>query len=230
MKLLGEDHEFTKLIISHKGVDPEDAFSTVPYEKGFHFLWYLDRLVGREHFDKFIPHYFQTWAKKSLDSFEFKQTFLDFFNAYGNEEIKAKVAQIDWEGRFYTPGLPPKPEFDTSYVDTCLALAEKWKAEVGPRSFPLHGRFLADFLGRISCPSPRTRRRSQRTRRSSSSRRCRTSRPASARSARNCSVAPTAYAIPRTSSSSRHTMASACGLVIGRRSPASWSSWEAPDA
>ena len=145
MKLLGEDHEFTKLIISHKGVDPEDAFSTVPYEKGFHFLWYLDRLVGREHFDKFIPHYFQTWAKKSLDSFEFKQTFLDFFNAYGNEEIKAKVAQIDWEGRFYTPGLPPKPEFDTSYVDTCLALAEKWKAEVGSRSFPPHWRLLADF-------------------------------------------------------------------------------------
>ncbi|KAH6652894.1 leukotriene A-4 hydrolase [Truncatella angustata] len=127
VKLLGADHEFTKLIISHKGVDPEDAFSTVPYEKGFHFLWYLDKLVGREHFDKFIPHYFQTWARKSLDSFEFKQTFLDFFNSYGSVEIKEKIAQIPWEERFYTPGLPPKPEFDTSYVDSCLALAEKWK-------------------------------------------------------------------------------------------------------
>ncbi|KAI1845130.1 hypothetical protein JX265_002785 [Neoarthrinium moseri] len=123
----GADHEFTKLIISHKGVDPEDAFSTVPYEKGFHFLWYLDRLVGREHFDKFIPHYFNTWARKSLDSFEFKQTFLDFFNSYGNAEIKEKIAQIPWEERFYKPGLPPKPDFDTSYVDSCLALAEKWK-------------------------------------------------------------------------------------------------------
>lgn len=43
MKLFGETHEFTKLIINHKGVDPEDAFSTIPYEKGFHFLYYLDR-------------------------------------------------------------------------------------------------------------------------------------------------------------------------------------------
>ncbi|KAI1171490.1 peptidase family M1-domain-containing protein, partial [Nemania sp. FL0916] len=125
--VFGADHEFTKLIINHKGVDPEDAFSTVPYEKGFHFLYYLDRLVGREHFDKFIPHYFKKWARKSLDSFEFKKTFLDFFENYGNDEIKEKIAQIPWEERFYSPGLPPKPKFDTTYVDDCLALAEKWK-------------------------------------------------------------------------------------------------------
>ncbi|KAK8081894.1 leukotriene A-4 hydrolase/aminopeptidase [Apiospora saccharicola] len=128
VKLFGEDHEFTKLIISHKGVDPEDAFSTVPYEKGFHFLWYLERLVGREQFDKFIPHYFQTWARKSLDSYEFKATFLNYFNEHGTDEIKQKVAQIPWEEKFHQPGLPPKPEFDTSYVDSCMALAEKWKS------------------------------------------------------------------------------------------------------
>ncbi|RYC61936.1 hypothetical protein CHU98_g4279 [Xylaria longipes] len=127
LALLGADHEFTKLIINHKGVDPEDAFSSIPYEKGFHFIYYLDGLVGREHFDKFIPHYFKTWARKSLDSFEFKQTFLDFFNNYGNDEIKEKIAKIPWEERFYTPGLPPKPKFDTAYVDSCLALAEKWE-------------------------------------------------------------------------------------------------------
>ncbi|KAK7908224.1 hypothetical protein PG985_015527 [Apiospora marii] len=127
VKLFGDDHEFTKLIISHKGVDPEDAFSTIPYEKGFHFLWYLERLVGREQFDKFIPHYFKTWARKSLDSYEFKATFLDYFNEHGTDEIKQKVAQIPWEEKFHQPGLPPKPEFDTSYVDSCMALAEKWK-------------------------------------------------------------------------------------------------------
>ncbi|KAI1649157.1 peptidase family M1-domain-containing protein [Daldinia loculata] len=127
--LFGSDHEFTKLIINHKGVDPEDAFSTIPYEKGFHFLYYLDRLVGREHFDKFIPHYFKTWANKSLDSFEFKKTFLDFFESYGNSEIKEKIASIPWDEKFYEPGLPPKPVFNTAYVDSCLALAKKWENE-----------------------------------------------------------------------------------------------------
>ncbi|KAI2606505.1 peptidase family M1-domain-containing protein [Hypoxylon fragiforme] len=129
VSLFGADHEFTKLIINHKGVDPEDAFSSIPYEKGFHFLYYLDRLVGREHFDKFIPHYFKTWANKSLDSFEFKKTFLDFFEGYGNGEIKEKIATIPWDEKFYQPGLPPKPDFNTVYVDSCLALAEKWKSE-----------------------------------------------------------------------------------------------------
>jgi leukotriene-A4 hydrolase len=141
--LFGADHEFTKLIINHKGVDPEDAFSSIPYEKGFHFLYYLDRLVGREHFDKFIPHYFEKWARKSLDSFQFKQTFLDFFENYGDDEIKQKIAQIPWEDRFYSPGLPPKPEFNTAYVDSCLALAEKWKQEV---------RGWHDFASELSHP------------------------------------------------------------------------------
>lgn len=87
-------------------------------------------MVGREHFDKFIPHYFKTWANKSLDSFEFKKTFLDFFEGYGNAEIKEKIAQIPWDEKFYKPGLPPKPDFNTAYVDSCLSLAEKWKNEV----------------------------------------------------------------------------------------------------
>jgi leukotriene-A4 hydrolase len=123
----GKDHEYTKLCISHKGIDPDDAFSTVPYEKGFHFIYYLDRLVGRENFDKFIPHYFGKWANKSLDSYEFKDTFLEFFGAPEYADLKDKLSEIDWEGRFFNPGLPPKPEFDTSLVDVCFQLASKWK-------------------------------------------------------------------------------------------------------
>ncbi|KXX73682.1 Leukotriene A-4 hydrolase [Madurella mycetomatis] len=127
IEAFGENHEFTKLCISHKGIDPDDAFSTVPYEKGFHFIYYLDRLVGRENFDKFIPYYFGKWANKSLDSYEFKDTFLEFFSAPEYAGLKDKISVIDWEGRFYNTGLPPKPEFDTSLVDTCYWLAEKWK-------------------------------------------------------------------------------------------------------
>ncbi|KAK4089846.1 leukotriene A4 hydrolase [Purpureocillium lilacinum] len=127
VELFGKDHEYTKLIISHKNVDPEDVYSQVAYEKGFHFLYYLDRLVGRENFDRFIPHYFTKWSGKSLDSFEFRETFMDFFNGLGDEELKKKVATIDWEARLYTPGLPPKPDFDTTLVTLCYDLAKKWE-------------------------------------------------------------------------------------------------------
>lgn len=53
---LGEDHEFTKLIVDLKGKDPDDAFSSIPYEKGFSFLYHLEKLLGKDKWDKFIPH------------------------------------------------------------------------------------------------------------------------------------------------------------------------------
>ena len=130
MALFGNDHEYTKLIISHKNVDPEDVYSTVAYEKGFHFLYYLDQQVGRDNFDKFIPHYFTKWSGKSLDSFEFRDTFMEFFNGLDDEEVKQKIDCIDWDKSFYTPGMPPKPQFDTTLATQCYELAKKWEDSV----------------------------------------------------------------------------------------------------
>ncbi len=113
------------MVIDLKGKDPDDAFSSIPYEKGFHFLYYLEKLVSRPTWDKFIPHYFKTWSRKSLDSFEFKATVLDFFQS--DPVASKKLEEVDWDKWFYAPGLPPKPDFDTSMVDKCYALAEKWK-------------------------------------------------------------------------------------------------------
>lgn len=56
MEHFGQDHEFTKLITDLKGKDPDDAFSSIPYEKGFNFLFHIENLVGKPKFDKFIPH------------------------------------------------------------------------------------------------------------------------------------------------------------------------------
>lgn len=56
VELFGADHEFTKLVVDLKGKDPDDAFSSIPYEKGFNFLFYLENLVGKDKWDKFIPH------------------------------------------------------------------------------------------------------------------------------------------------------------------------------
>ena len=122
----GADSDFTKLIIDLKGKDPDDAFSSVPYEKGFIFLYYLENLIGIEKWDSFIPHYFKTWARKSLDSYEFKTTLLDYFAS--DPEASKLLNDLDWDKWFYSPGFPPKPDFDTSLVDVCYDLAAKWKS------------------------------------------------------------------------------------------------------
>ena len=122
----GEDHEYTKMIPDLKGKDPDDAFSSIPYEKGFVFLYHLEKLVGIEKWDKFIPHYFTTFKERSLDSYEFKATLLDFFAS--DSDASKKLTDLDWDTWFYKPGFPPKPDFDTSLADECLALANKWQS------------------------------------------------------------------------------------------------------
>lgn len=46
----GHDHEFTKLIVDLKGKDPDDAFSSVPYEKVICSF----RKIYRAYFDNVI--------------------------------------------------------------------------------------------------------------------------------------------------------------------------------
>ncbi|KAF2152011.1 leukotriene A-4 hydrolase [Myriangium duriaei CBS 260.36] len=122
----GEDHEFTKMIPDLKGKDPDDAFSSIPYEKGFVFLYYLEKLVGKDKWDKFIPHYFRKFERKSLDSYDFKATLLDFFAS--DSEASKKLNDLDWDKWFYSPGFPvEKPNYDTSLADKCYALANSWE-------------------------------------------------------------------------------------------------------
>ncbi|KAI1942814.1 Leucyl aminopeptidase yscIV [Ophidiomyces ophidiicola] len=123
----GNDHEFTKLVVDLKGKDPDDAFSTVPYEKGFIFIFYLENLIGKEKFDKFIPHYFMKFRGQSLDSFEFKSCLENFFTS--DRDSSVLLADVDWNAWFYKPGLPPKPQFDMSLVNSVYELAKKWRTQ-----------------------------------------------------------------------------------------------------
>lgn len=103
--------------------DPDDAFSTVPYEKGFNLLFHIEQVVGgTKEFDGFIPHYFQKFKYTSLDTYQFLDTLYEFF-AHKTKELDT----IDWEAWLYNPGMPPiKPKFDTTLVDQCYSLADKW--------------------------------------------------------------------------------------------------------
>lgn len=46
MDNLGANNPLTKLVVDLSGIDPDDAFSTCPYEKGHTFLFYLEKLFG----------------------------------------------------------------------------------------------------------------------------------------------------------------------------------------
>ena len=104
------------------GCDPDEAFSSVPYEKGFNLLFYLENLLGGvKEFDPFIKHYFKKFSRKSLDTFQFLDTLFEFY-----PEKRHLLESVDWETWLFKPGMPPKPQFDTSLADSVYKLANDW--------------------------------------------------------------------------------------------------------
>ena len=91
----------THLHLDLAGRNPDDGMTAVAYDKGHFFLRSLEKLVGREKWDKFLRGYF--------DKFAFTPMTSDKFVAYLREQLintkdLEERAQIDaW---VYGPGLP----------------------------------------------------------------------------------------------------------------------------
>lgn len=135
IKAMGESaSRFSKLFQDLKDkCDPDDSFSTVPYEKGFNLLYHIEKTVGgTEVFDPFIPHYFNKFKYSSLDTFQFLDTLYEFFS-----DKKEQLDSIDWKAWLYQPGMPPiTPKFDTTLVTQCYTLADKWfSVTTGDKNF-----------------------------------------------------------------------------------------------
>jgi len=62
--------QLTRLRTRLQGVDPDDAFSQVPYEKGFLFLRALEDAVGRPAFDRFLKKYMEAFRFQSVTTEE----------------------------------------------------------------------------------------------------------------------------------------------------------------
>ncbi|OQR97392.1 leukotriene A4 hydrolase [Thraustotheca clavata] len=118
----GADHEFTKLVPTLDGADPDDSFSSVPYEKGFNLLYYLSKLVGDDEFETFAKAYVHEFKYKTVTSDQFR----DFFVAYFSETKADELATIDWDTWFYATGMPARPNFDTTISSASAELADRW--------------------------------------------------------------------------------------------------------
>lgn len=128
---LGCDAETTKLQPCMLNVDPDEAFSRIPYEKGSLFLWHLEQLVGGARpFDAFLRAYVAEFGagvanggsaaaiKSVLHTDDFRAAFERHF---------ADVV-VDWETWLRAPGMPPfEPQFsDEGAMAECLSLADAW--------------------------------------------------------------------------------------------------------
>ncbi|MEO6518613.1 MAG: M1 family metallopeptidase [Pseudoxanthomonas sp.] len=84
------------------GLDPDEALTGVPYNKGAWFLQFLEQRFGREVFDPFLRGWFTDHAFQSVNS--------DQFIAYLRKNLLAKNANAVTEAELNTwlhePGIP----------------------------------------------------------------------------------------------------------------------------
>jgi len=124
----GLDNSFSSLYPIFHGENPDDAFSTIPYEKGFQFLYYIETLIGREKIFEYLRTYLDKFGKQSLRTADFIETMTGFINkSFSKKEAKSILGQIDFETWIYKPGLPPVTlDFGNQDYDNAVNLADEF--------------------------------------------------------------------------------------------------------
>lgn len=135
----GADHVFTRLVPDLSGgLDPDDAFSTVPYIKGMSLFCLLESLVGgEEKFQPFLQEYFKKFAGTTVTSEKMRDFYLEYFGALAVEDedealaeaLAGPIAALDWPALFSSPGMPEfMPPCSAAPLDEATALAARWAA------------------------------------------------------------------------------------------------------
>ena len=108
-------------IIFEKGEDPDDAYSSIPYEKGANFILHLGEqlnlhfILGFKHsyfllfsptertlggLDIFLPYvkdYVETFIDKSITSEQWKEHLYAYFSEHGGPEKIKALDGVDWD-------------------------------------------------------------------------------------------------------------------------------------
>jgi leukotriene-A4 hydrolase len=126
IKLLGEDSEYTKLSPDFGTNDPDDGFSTVPYEKGYQFLIFIEKLIGNDNFKEVMQRYIKKYQYKSVDHTAFKEVLEGLIKEnYKKKQAKKIIAEIKWDKWLYEKGIPTyKNYFSSEYLKDAEKLAE----------------------------------------------------------------------------------------------------------
>jgi leukotriene-A4 hydrolase len=129
--------------------DPDEVFSSVPYEKGFQLLYYLETEVVKSEalMDDYLKDYVKTFARKTLTTSDFEAHFIAYFKIRLTKEeadngsqigvlrsAVANLATVDWQSWYRTEGMPKHtPTFHSSeLVVSAKSLAESWANGASP--------------------------------------------------------------------------------------------------
>ncbi len=137
--------ELTRLRTRLDGVDPDEAFSRVPYEKGYFFLRALEEAAGREPFTR--------WLRSYLQAFRFGAVTTEDFTAHLERELPGLLERVEapsWIDRDGVPEGAPRPRSER--LDAIERLEGALPAEEAARRWsPLEWQLYLDSVPR---PAP----------------------------------------------------------------------------
>jgi len=130
LNIYADKPKYQHLVIDFEsGEDPDDAYSSIPYEKGSNFLLYLEQTLGG--LDVFLPYirdYVSSFQGKSITTWDWKEHLYTYFERHGGPEKVDALNSVDWDAWFYGEGpkLPVTPSYDTTLADPAYGLAARW--------------------------------------------------------------------------------------------------------
>ena len=98
------------LHIDLDGRDPDDGFTSVPYEKGALFLTAIEKAFGRDRFDPFLRGYFDHFAFQSITT----DQFLEYLKKNLLDKDPAAAANKPVDEWINQPGIPASAPVITS--------------------------------------------------------------------------------------------------------------------
>ncbi len=121
----GAESPYTRLRTDLGGVDPDEVFSRVPYEKGALLVFRLEQAVGRQRWDRFVRDY--------MDRFGFTSLTTDQFVAFLDERLPGVGAEIGLGRWLDAPGLPDDaPVFRSARLEELQTMARRFAAGERP--------------------------------------------------------------------------------------------------
>jgi leukotriene-A4 hydrolase len=121
----GTGSPLTRLRTELLGTDPDEAFSSIPYEKGARFVALLERAAGRERFDAFMRQYMGRHRFTSITT----EQFLVFLA----ERLPGVADEVNAHAWLYEPGIPANaPVFRSPRKDALVDLASAFERGARP--------------------------------------------------------------------------------------------------
>ncbi|KAJ1849759.1 Leucyl aminopeptidase yscIV [Coemansia sp. RSA 2708] len=136
IQFYGKDSPLTALVPKLDNVDPDDAYSTVPYDKGAHLLYYLEQALGGPAvFEPYMRSYIKAFQGQSISTYDWKNHLLSYFA--DNDPAKLELLDsMEWDKWLTAPGMPPvSNQYDGRPQEACLALADRWLKAIDDSSY-----------------------------------------------------------------------------------------------